>query len=167
MTATGVGSGALLGRFCSRKASSMKSEARPFQVRSSTKTASVQTNANAATIGQMRLRFPLRYWTTVETVAPNSRPKDIPIDMSFKTAPHALPAASPIGIQIAAKSRAPLSFVSFLIGLGLRLTSKMSHASGRRDACRTTTRNLWFHLESPSIACGMTDTGVGSGALLG
>ena len=43
----------------------------------------------------------------------------------------------------------------------------MSHACGRRDACRTTFWVLWFHFENPSIARGVTDIGVGSGALLG
>ena len=47
------------------------------------------------------------------------------------------------------------------------LTSKMSHACGWRAACRTTAWILWFHFETPSTARGVTDIGVGSGALLG
>ena len=43
----------------------------------------------------------------------------------------------------------------------------MSHASGRHDACLTTILFPWFHFETHSVAHGVTDTGVGSGALLG
>ncbi len=46
-------------------------------------------------------------------------------------------------------------------------TSKMSHASGRRAACLTTFLILRFHFEIPSVARGVTATGVGSGALFG
>ena len=48
-----------------------------------------------------------------------------------------------------------------------RRTSKMSHDSGRRAACLTANLILEFHFEFPSVARGVTDTGVGSGALFG
>jgi hypothetical protein len=43
----------------------------------------------------------------------------------------------------------------------------MSHAGSWRAACSTTVRVLRFHLEAPSDARGVTDPGVGSGALFG
>ena len=43
----------------------------------------------------------------------------------------------------------------------------MSHAGSWRAACSTTIRFLWFHFETHSAARGVTDPGVGSGALLG
>jgi hypothetical protein len=43
----------------------------------------------------------------------------------------------------------------------------MSHAGIWRAACSMTIHILWFHFEVPSIARGVTDPGVGSGALLG
>jgi hypothetical protein len=43
----------------------------------------------------------------------------------------------------------------------------MSHAGRWRAACRTTIYLLWFHVEAPSIARGVTDPSVGSGALFG
>src|SRR4051812_18233218 len=43
----------------------------------------------------------------------------------------------------------------------------MSHAAGRRASCLTTIHILWFHFEILSEARGVTDGGVGSGALLG
>ena len=46
-------------------------------------------------------------------------------------------------------------------------TSKMSHDTVRRAACITTVHILWFHFETRSEASGVTDGGVGSGALLG
>ena len=46
-------------------------------------------------------------------------------------------------------------------------TSKMSHDTVRRAACITTIHIRWFHFEIPSEARGVTDGGVGSGALLG
>ena len=48
-----------------------------------------------------------------------------------------------------------------------RLTSKMSHASGWRAVCRSRFRIRFPNLEPHSVAHGVTDTGVGSGALLG
>src|SRR5437870_5050266 len=47
------------------------------------------------------------------------------------------------------------------------LTSKMSHAHGRHDSCRIRLLIPWFHSVGLSSARGMTDVGVGSGALLG
>ena len=49
----------------------------------------------------------------------------------------------------------------------LCLTSKMSHDGSWRAACSTTIYFLWFHFEAPSVARGVSDPGVGSGALLG
>ena len=43
----------------------------------------------------------------------------------------------------------------------------MSHDHGRRATCGKTIRIRWLHFESPSIARGVTDMVVGSGALLG
>src|SRR2546430_679177 len=43
----------------------------------------------------------------------------------------------------------------------------MSHARGRRDSCWLQTLSPQFHSIRLSIARGMTDVGVGSGALLG
>ena len=43
----------------------------------------------------------------------------------------------------------------------------MSHDTGRRAACITTIHILSFHFEAPSEARGVTDGGVGSGALFG
>ncbi len=50
---------------------------------------------------------------------------------------------------------------------GFCLTSKMSHAGSWRAACNPTICFPWFHLENPSVAHGVTDPGVDSGALLG
>ena len=47
------------------------------------------------------------------------------------------------------------------------LTSKMSHDGIWRAACLTTIPIPELHFEAPSIARGVTDVGVGSGALLG
>src|SRR2546427_786602 len=47
------------------------------------------------------------------------------------------------------------------------LTSKMSHAHGRHDSCRLRLLSPRFHSIRLSLARGMTDVGVGSGALLG
>ena len=41
----------------------------------------------------------------------------------------------------------------------------MSHDSGRRGACFATILIRCIHFEVPSLARGVTDTGVGSGAL--
>ena len=49
----------------------------------------------------------------------------------------------------------------------LCLTSKMSHAHGGHDSCSHRFRIPLLHFDSPSLARGMTDVGVGSGALLG
>ena len=46
-------------------------------------------------------------------------------------------------------------------------TSKMSHAGSWRAACNATKYVLSFHFENPSVARGVTDPSVGSGALLG
>ena len=46
-------------------------------------------------------------------------------------------------------------------------TSKMSHDGSWRAACRITIRFRQFHFESLSVARGVTDPGVGSGALFG
>ena len=43
----------------------------------------------------------------------------------------------------------------------------MSHATGWRAACITTNHILGSHFDTPSIARGVTDGGVGSGALFG
>jgi hypothetical protein len=43
----------------------------------------------------------------------------------------------------------------------------MSHDGIWRAACNTTIHIPWFHLEALSVARGVTDVGVGSGALLG
>ena len=43
----------------------------------------------------------------------------------------------------------------------------MSHDTGRRAACIATILIRWFHFEILSEARGVTDGGVGSGALLG
>jgi hypothetical protein len=43
----------------------------------------------------------------------------------------------------------------------------MSHAGSWRAACSTTIHFRGFHFESPSVARGVTDPGVGSGALFG
>jgi hypothetical protein len=43
----------------------------------------------------------------------------------------------------------------------------MSHAGSWRAACRTTIHFLPFHFEALSVARGVTDPGVGSGALFG
>ena len=48
-----------------------------------------------------------------------------------------------------------------------RPTSKMSHDAGRHAACIATIYVLWFHFDTLSKARGVTDGGVGSGALLG
>src|SRR2546423_1581592 len=47
------------------------------------------------------------------------------------------------------------------------LTSKMSHAHGRHDSCGLRLIILRFRLIHPSLAGGVTDVGVGSGALFG
>src|SRR5688572_21424808 len=47
------------------------------------------------------------------------------------------------------------------------LTSQMSHAGSWRAACGITTHILRLHFETPSIARGVTDPSVGSGALFG
>ena len=46
-------------------------------------------------------------------------------------------------------------------------TSKMSHAHGGHDSCGLRFGNRRFHSILPSLAGGMTDVGVGSGALFG
>ena len=43
----------------------------------------------------------------------------------------------------------------------------MSHAGSWRAACSLTISISLFHFESPEVARGVTDPGVGSGALLG
>jgi hypothetical protein len=43
----------------------------------------------------------------------------------------------------------------------------MSHAGSWRAACRTTIHFLWLHCEAHSVARGVTDPSVGSGALFG
>jgi hypothetical protein len=43
----------------------------------------------------------------------------------------------------------------------------MSHGGSWRAACIMTIQILWFHFGIHSIARGVTDPGVGSGALLG
>jgi hypothetical protein len=43
----------------------------------------------------------------------------------------------------------------------------MSHDGIWRAACKTTIHIPWFHFEVLSVARGVTDVGVGSGALLG
>ena len=43
----------------------------------------------------------------------------------------------------------------------------MSHARGRHDSCRLRLLNPWPHSTLLSLARGMTDVGVGSGALFG
>jgi hypothetical protein len=48
-----------------------------------------------------------------------------------------------------------------------RLTSKMSHAHGRHDSCSLRFLIRWFHSIRLWLAGGVTDVGVGSGALLG
>src|SRR5262245_59329628 len=48
-----------------------------------------------------------------------------------------------------------------------RLTSKMSHDGSGRDSCRDTICIRGLHFEFPSVARGVTDPGVGSGALFG
>jgi hypothetical protein len=45
--------------------------------------------------------------------------------------------------------------------------SEMSHDGSWRASCRTTIHHLWFHFEAPSVARGVTDPSVGSGALFG
>jgi hypothetical protein len=42
----------------------------------------------------------------------------------------------------------------------------MSHAGSWRASCGITIHFQWFHFETPSVARGVTDPGVGSGALL-
>ena len=46
-------------------------------------------------------------------------------------------------------------------------TSKMSHDASGRDSCSMTIWILQIHSENPTIARGVTDRGVGSGALFG
>src|SRR2546422_724012 len=46
-------------------------------------------------------------------------------------------------------------------------TSKMSHDHGRRDSCWLRLLSPWVHSIRLSLARGMTDVGVGSGALFG
>ena len=46
-------------------------------------------------------------------------------------------------------------------------TSKMSHDRGRRASCGLRLLLRWLHLILRSLAGGVTDVGVGSGALLG
>src|SRR5437588_466839 len=46
-------------------------------------------------------------------------------------------------------------------------TSKMSHAHGRHDSCSLRLLSLLFHSIRRSLARGVTDVGVGSGAWLG
>src|SRR5438034_1307233 len=48
-----------------------------------------------------------------------------------------------------------------------RPTSKMSHDRGRRDSCGIRLLIPWFHSIHRTLAGGVTDVGVGSGALLG
>ena len=43
----------------------------------------------------------------------------------------------------------------------------MSHAGSWRAACSITIHFRWFHFEIYSVARGVTDPGVGSGALFG
>ena len=43
----------------------------------------------------------------------------------------------------------------------------MSHDGSGRDSCLRTISIRWFHFETPEVARGVTDPGVGSGALLG
>jgi hypothetical protein len=47
------------------------------------------------------------------------------------------------------------------------LTSKMSHDGIWRAACLVTIRTTQFRFETNEVARGVTDVGVGSGALLG
>ena len=49
-------------------------------------------------------------------------------------------------------------------GLESKRLPALQHLSGR---CRTANQVLWFHFEIGSIARGVTDIGVGSGALFG
>src|SRR5438093_1526219 len=56
---------------------------------------------------------------------------------------------------------------SFLSNDLFRPTSKMSHAHGRRACCGLRLLIPRFHPVLLSLARGMTDVGVGSGALLG
>src|SRR5437762_283422 len=49
----------------------------------------------------------------------------------------------------------------------MHLTSKMSHDHGRHDSCGFLLLAWLLHSIHPSLAGGVTDVGVGSGALLG
>src|SRR5436309_2781631 len=60
-----------------------------------------------------------------------------------------------------------MSPIIFIGTFFLWLTSKMSHAHGRRASCDLRLLILWLHLIQRTLAGGVTDVGVGSGALLG
>src|SRR5438132_416589 len=63
--------------------------------------------------------------------------------------------------------RGDLSILDSTSYLFFCLTSKMSHDHSRHDSCRLRLYSRWIHSIVLSLARGMTDVGVGSGALLG
>jgi len=88
--------------------------------------------------------------------------------------------AGSIDLPENAKSRTPLTQTepttaavmsanlrTFLRGVFICRTSKMSHDRGWRDACDITLLIPWFHFEVDEGARGVTAMVVGSGALLG